>query len=240
MIPEQSVLLREAGYAVLRSGPMSVAVRFGMHGGGHGHPDKLNIVTFAAGHLFGLDPGSINYGVPLHKEWYRSTIAHNTVSVDRQVQQNVDGRLLEWQTEGGETVLAASTNDAYPGVEMRRTLRLKDGRLDDRYTCVSKEEHVYDWAFHAAGKFTSSLEFGKWPGDLYLHVESVAEAKTDGDWWARWEIEGAQYTLRVKAAPGTEVFSGVGPGKNPADRVPMIVVRRRGKNTAYEVVHEVR
>jgi hypothetical protein len=239
LISAESTLLRQAGFAVLRSDSIAAAVRFGMHGGGHGHPDKLNLVTFAGGHLFGLDPGSINYGVPLHKEWYRSTIAHNTVSVDRQVQQNVDGRLVEWKAEGGETVLTASTADAYAGVTLERTLRLKGARLEDRFTCTSGEKHVYDWAFHAAGKFTSSLEFEKQDGDLYPHVENAAGAKTDGDWWARWEIEGTEYTLRVKGAPGTEIFTGAGPGRNPADRVPLIIVRRRGKATVYEVSHEV-
>jgi len=239
MIPTDSVLLRAAGFAMLRSGGMAVAVRFGQHGGGHGHPDKLNIVTYAAGHLFGLDPGSINYGVPLHKEWYRSTIAHNTVSVDQQLQKNADGRLEEWKSEAGETLLAATAGEAYPGVKLERRLRLKDGRLEDRFTCNSKDEHVYDWAFHAAGRFRSSLQFKPWDGALYPHVESVAEAKTDGEWWAMWEADGAKYTLRMKAEPGTEVFTGVGPGKSPADRVPMIIARRRARSSVYEVVHQI-
>jgi hypothetical protein len=216
---------------------MVVAVRFGMHGGGHGHPDKLNIVTFAAGRTFGIDPGKINYGVPLHKEWYRSTIAHNTVSVDQQVQKNVDGKLVEWRAEGGETVLAASAGDAYAGVTLERRLRLRDRRLEDRFECTSEDEHVYDWAFHAMGTFSSSLEFRKREGELYPHIENVMEAKPDGDWWARWDASDVQYTLRVKGAPGTEVFSGVGPGKNPADRVAMVIVRRRGKSTVFQVEH---
>ncbi len=136
-------------------------------------------------------------------------------------------------------MLAASAGDAYPGVRMERRLRLKDTRLEDRFTCSSGDEHTYDWAFHAAGRFSSSLPFKPWDGALYPHVENVAEAKTDGDWWARWEIDGAQYTVRMKAAPGTEILTGLGPGKNPADRVPMIVVRRRAKAAVYEAVHQI-
>ena len=66
------------------------------------------------------------------------------------MQKNVDGRLEEWKSEVGETVLRASTADAYPGVTLERALRLKDDSLEDRFTCASKEAHVYDWAFHAA------------------------------------------------------------------------------------------
>jgi oligo-alginate lyase len=245
MIPAQSVLLRAAGYAMLRSASMTVAARFGMHGGGHGHPDKLNIVTFAAGHLFGLDPGSIAYAVPLHREWYRSTIAHNTVSVDRQLQRNADGRLDRWTTEGSATILVASADDVYAGVTLERTLRLRDGHLLDRFSCASEKQHVYDWAFHSAGRFSSSLEFRPRAAPLgeangYQHIENVAEARTDGDWWVRWEAEDAQYTLHVKAAPGTEVFTGAGPGKNPADRIPLVIIRRRAKATVYDIEHEIR
>jgi hypothetical protein len=35
------------------------------------------------------------------------------------------------------------------------------------------------------------------------------------------------------------VFTGYGPGKNPEDRVPMIVVRRRGKSTTFETAHVI-
>ena len=48
--------------------------------------------------MWGLDPGSINYGVPLHREWYRSTIAHNTVTVDGALQAEKDGQADQWKT----------------------------------------------------------------------------------------------------------------------------------------------
>jgi hypothetical protein len=54
-IPKTSVVFRKSGFAALRSADTTIAVRFGLHGGGHGHPDMLNIVTFGEGHLFGVD-----------------------------------------------------------------------------------------------------------------------------------------------------------------------------------------
>lgn len=38
-----SVHFKETGYAVLRSGTKTVVMKYGPHGGGHGHPDKLSI-----------------------------------------------------------------------------------------------------------------------------------------------------------------------------------------------------
>jgi hypothetical protein len=244
LIPEDSVLLKAAGYAMLRAAGTAVAVRFGMHGGGHGHPDKLNIVTFGAGQLFGLDPGSINYGVPLHREWYRSTIAHNTVSVDEQLQANADGRLEKWTAEPRATTLVAVADKAYPGVTLRRSLALRPGELVDRFECSAEAEHTYDWAFHARGSLTTSVELtprAKPLGDTngYQHLEKLAEGRAEGDWWVRWEAEGARLTLRMKGAPGTAVFTSVAPGKNPAERVPLILVRRRAARTAFEAIHQI-
>ena len=42
LVPEESRLLRAAGFAMLRAPGAVAAMRFGLHGGGHGHPDKLN------------------------------------------------------------------------------------------------------------------------------------------------------------------------------------------------------
>lgn len=245
MIPGESVLLKAAGYAVLRSQGTAVAVRFGMHGGGHGHPDKLNIVTFGAGRLFGLDPGSINYGVPLHREWYRSTIAHNTVSVDQTLQANRDGRLEKWEAGSGATTLVAAAENAYPGVLLRRSLTLRGNELSDRFDCSSDAEHTYDWAFHAPGKLTTSLELAPRAAPLgdasgYQHIDNIAEGRTDGDWWASWDSRTARLTLRVKGEPGTEIFTGTGPGKNPAERVPLLIIRRRAAKTVFDTVHELR
>jgi oligo-alginate lyase len=242
MIPEASSLLKAAGFAVLRAPGTAAAMRFGTHGGGHGHPDKLNLVTWGAGRHWGLDPGSINYGVPLHKEWYRSTIAHNTVSVDSAVQANTDGQLGEWKAAAGETTLRASADTVYPGVRLGRTVTLRKDRIEDRFDCASETERTYDWAFHAAGRFSTSLALAAGPGKLgdgngYQHVEKVSQGETDGAWWARWEADGARLTLQVKAAPGTTILTGVAPGTDPADRVPMVIIRRRGKAAVFEVTH---
>ncbi len=196
VIPETSVLMKDAGFAILRATGNAVAVRFGKHGGWHGHMDKLNIVTYAGGKLFGLDPGSIHYGVPLHREWYRRTIAHNTVTVDGKDQAAVDGELDAWS----DGHLSAHASAAYPGVELHRTLDFDSSTLRDRFECSSDKEHDYDFAFHSQGTFSTSLAL-KPRGPLeYAHVEKVSEVRADGDWWCQWERAGVRYRLRFKGA----------------------------------------
>jgi oligo-alginate lyase len=234
VIPTASVLMKDAGYAVLRAQGNAVAVRFGKQGGGHGHPDKLNIVTFAEGHLFGLDPGSIHYGVPLHGEWYRRTIAHNTVVVDGKDQAASDGDLDDWS----EGHLSAHALRAYDGVKLARTLDFDGASLHDRFACTSAAEHDYDYAFHAQGEFRISLAVKPRGPLAYLHVEKVCEAPCDGDWWAEWRQAGVPYRLQVKGVPGTVVFTAVGPGRNPVDRVAMVIVRRHAARTVFDCTHQ--
>jgi hypothetical protein len=240
-VPKTSVLLREAGYAMMRSPSVSVATRFGIHGSGHGHPDKLNILTYGAGKMFGVDPGSIGYGVPLFFEWHKTTVSHNTVCVDQLEQPVVDAKVVDWKAGGEETVIEGVA-EPYPGVAFRRRLTLHGKTLEDRFTCESKAEHVYDWAFHSNGKLKVSIETKPRTASLgdangYQHINTLAEGRTDGDWTARWEYEGSVFTLRVKGAPGTEVFTGAGPGPTPGVDCALVLIRRRAANTAFEVVH---
>ena len=43
MVPEESRLLRAAGFAMLRAPDTVAAMRFGLHGGGHGHPTSSTL-----------------------------------------------------------------------------------------------------------------------------------------------------------------------------------------------------
>ncbi len=235
VIPTASVLMKDAGFAMLRAKGNAVAVRYGKHGGWHGHLDKLSIVTYAGGRLFGLDPGSIHYGVPLHKEWYRRTIAHNTVSVDGKDQAAVNGELDDWR----EGHLSAHVSGAYPGVELRRTLDFDGSTLTDRFECTSAREHDYDFVFHSPGKLSTSLALKPCGPLEYAHVETVSEARPDGDWWCQWEQAGVFYRLRFKGLAGTVVYTAVAPGRDPADRVPMVIVRRHAAQTVFQCAHEL-
>ncbi len=71
-----------------------LCLKYGPHGGGHGHPDKLNFVLYSRGQILGVDPGTAAYGVPIQNEWYKSTLAHNTLVVDEENQKPAEGKSL--------------------------------------------------------------------------------------------------------------------------------------------------
>ena len=71
----QSRLLDQQGVAVMRRNDAYVSLECGGSGGGHGHPDALNLTLFA-------DSGTgspIREPAPMTRDlfWYRSTLAHN-------------------------------------------------------------------------------------------------------------------------------------------------------------------
>ena len=82
-LPPRSSLLDAQGIAVFRrsEGRAYVALDYGHSGGGHGHPDRLNLLLSDGDTRWLDDYGTGSYVDPsLH--WYRSTLAHNAPMVD--------------------------------------------------------------------------------------------------------------------------------------------------------------
>ena len=87
----RSSILPHSGFAMVRSDDpldrQSVALlKYGPHGGSHGHPDKLAVTLYARGRPAAVDLGSQGYGIHLHRQWYRQTVSHNTVMVSGHAQ----------------------------------------------------------------------------------------------------------------------------------------------------------
>ena len=116
----------QSGYAILEHGSARDAawlcLKYGPHGGGHGHPDKLNVSLYARGLLLGLDPGTAAYGVPIQKEWFRTTLAHNTLVVDETCQKPAEGKCLAFGTDPAQELSAAlaEAGPIYPCVTYLR------------------------------------------------------------------------------------------------------------------------
>lgn len=119
----ESALLDAQGIGVFRRrrGEVYVALDYGNSGGGHGHPDRLNLLLADDTTRWLDDFGTGSYVDPsLH--WYRSTLAHNAPLVDGQSQQRVDGELEAYEeTEQGGWI-AAVADELAPGAGARRTL----------------------------------------------------------------------------------------------------------------------
>lgn len=220
---------------------------YGPHGGGHGHPDKLNLIIAGLGQILAPDPGSAGYGMPLHGRWYKQTLSHNTIVVDGKSQQATTGKLVAFETGGPVQVASATAGEAYPGVSWQRTVWLaKEGYFVVLDTLESDDARQFDWVFHNYGQLSlPGLEMTPAARDAfgtatpYQVPGDVASAQADGDIEAVWQLEGEKrLRLVVLGAPGTTVFSAVAPGNPARIDVPMIVVRRRGTAATFAAVIE--
>jgi hypothetical protein len=119
----QSGNYQRSGYAILARGKSEQAtwlcLKYGPHGGGHGHPDKLNFVLYARGQVIAPDPGTARYGLPVQSGWYRTTLAHNTLTVDETSQKPSEGKCIAF----GQVEQTAS-------LQVEQTVSLQKVKID--------------------------------------------------------------------------------------------------------------
>ncbi|HEX2781599.1 MAG TPA: heparinase II/III family protein, partial [Gemmatimonadaceae bacterium] len=128
----RSVLLETQGLAVFRrdAGRFYVALDYGESGGGHGHPDRLNLVVCDGSTRWLDDPGTGSY-VDRSLHWYRSTLAHCAPLADRASQARRPGELIARDERGAAGWVAARAHVA-PGVlAERRVVAMGDHVVDE-------------------------------------------------------------------------------------------------------------
>jgi len=245
----RSMVFEDAGHAILRTrGPaqLTAALTFGPYGGFHGHYDKLSFVFFGFGRELGVDPGrarSQAYRLPIHSNWYKATIAHNTVLVDGQSQKPASGKLERFERNADYAAVMASCDAAYPGVRHERLLLMTEAYLLVLDTLRSQTSHRYDWLYHnrAARAVCDGAQekvdvANKYAGGEYIH--STRRRTTDEVVRVRFEDGNVHTHLTLAAENGTVVTVGDGVGASVTDRVPMVMIGRKGKTVCFAAVLE--
>jgi len=243
----KSAVFPEAGYATLRAsqGDITQIVKFGPFGGPHGHLDKLNELIYAEGAVMGVDSGSHFYGIPIHNEWDKKTVAHNTVAVDEADQAPAAGKLLNWQSEPTFTAVSVDAGPVYDGVDLKRTAVVTDNYVLEITQAHSTDgkPHDFDWIYHNYGTQTTEGNFESYANfpqrDGY---ELLAGNKTEtvaGDFRATFTMSRA--ALRVwmlKTDGSSQIFTGVGPGPDLRVPIPYVIVRRHGLDAEFVTLFE--
>ncbi len=244
-----SRVFRGAGHAILRTkgeAGLTAAFTFGPYGGFHGHFDKLSFVLFGHKEELGVDPGraaSQAYRLPIHRNWYKPSLSHNTVLVDKQPQRPATGKLELFAANDEYAAALASCHAAYPGVKHSRLLVMAPTYLLVVHQLASEKPHRFDWVYHNRGtgiECDAAKEPGKAP-DKFVGTEYLQNLKagsTDGP--IRVQFPGKTVTTHftMAAAPKTEVLVGDGPCASVLDRVPLIMVTRHGTEATFAAVLE--
>jgi oligo-alginate lyase len=171
----------DGGLGILRSGEgpdaTMLMMKYGVHGQGHGHFDKLHFTLFDGRHevipdygfsrWINVEPKTGGRYLPENDSYAKQTVAHNTLVVDQQSQSNgkypVDeakhaDRHFFSGASGPVQAMSAKADGFYDGVAMQRTMLLvRDARLPypvvvDLYRVTSTAPHTYDLPFHYRGQ----------------------------------------------------------------------------------------
>lgn len=243
-MPERSKHLNRAGFLYLRQGKPEdlsyMALDYGPHGGGHGHPDKLSFILYGAGQILAPDPGSVAYGIPIHQKWYKQTISHNTLLVNHKSQLPCTGQLDVLANGKDFDVVRISAEEAYEGVRLSRTVLFLDGTvlLLDRLT--GEQHHVFDWVLHCRGQLRTDFKRTRHKesigdSDGYEVIKDIRKGSPEGNWRATWRTEDAGLRLSmIGSRSPTEVLTGLGYdnagaglGTPSENETPMVIARRR-------------
>jgi hypothetical protein len=251
--PFESFNLVGNGFAVLRNGEGRnyLYLDYGIMGGEHGHPDRLQIGYYANGRNWIVDPLNELYTNPNLQLWYRQSIAHNTLVVDQTTQTWTNGFGRYFGSLPSLQVASGGTTTAYPGITLTRTVLQIDNYFIDLFDATAPEKHVYDLPLHGFGTLTISgatLEqqpvdlFGNKPGiPGYDQLTQIAAGPAHDGWHGVFTDKGKRLAVRILGEPGTQVMAAMTPPiggfyKQMVDeqvRVPMAITRRITSATRF-------
>lgn len=233
-----SMVFGSLGYAILRGGDRYSLLKYGPHGGVHGHYDKLNLVLFAGDELGG-EPKFYRYEDALHDQWTSQTVAHNTMAVGETRQAAASGKLLVFEDAPGLQVMRGEVAGAYPGVGLDRTIVVTAGGILDLYTGRSSMPQTWDRTLRFPGKLqgmstpADAKPLGRRDG--YQHLRVAKRTPSEAGWQGVWEpasAKGGLLHVRVAAAKGQEVILATGP-----DDVPLALVRQQGAAACFGMAY---
>ncbi|MGH7491639.1 MAG: sugar-binding protein [bacterium] len=247
--PEESFNLEGNGFAILRSRDERerryLYLDYGLMGGEHGHPDRLQMGYYALGENWIVDPLNESYFNPNLQLWYRQSIAHNTVVLNQTTQTWTNGYGKFFGALPGLQAASGASETAYGGAKLTRTLLQAGDYFIDLFDVECPENRLMDWPLHSFGILTlHGLNLQKQPIDLFGHppgipgydqLTEIYAGKTDGAWSGNFVMtNGKGLLVKAIGENGTEVFQAITPPiggfykqmvKSPQP-VPMLMSRR--------------
>ncbi|MEO7458135.1 MAG: heparinase II/III family protein [Gemmatimonadaceae bacterium] len=238
--PLHSDLLPAQGLGVIRreNGALYVSLDYGHSGGGHGHPDRLNLTLVDGARRWFDDPGTGSYVDPtLH--WYRSTLAHNAPLVDRRSQPRVHGELFAF-SDNDKSGWVSARAELAPGLIVHRTVIAMTDYIVDELRWDGTSAHEIDLPMHSVDVAADALrepgvlEGGTGDEDGFAFLADTARVElpengpailtgtsADGGTLMGWALadpdaEPELWTMTTPNAPGRD------------GRLPAVLLRQRG------------
>ena len=245
-----SVHLPPSGYAVLRHWGADedeqpyLLLKYGRHGGTHGHPDKLTMLLMLDDQRLSPDLGTPGYGIGLNDTWYRHTLSHNTVMLDQTAQPPGRGELRCFRApEDGPFGIADATvawgePGLYGDARLRRVFLVGQGYFLDLFLVEREEAGDVDWVHHNRGVLTSSfasqpLAPGTEANEGYAHLTDASQWVGTAAATLTFAGDGAGLQLHFSDGPPTQVITADGPDNPASETMPVVIRRRSAQRTCF-------
>jgi hypothetical protein len=221
-----SAFIEGQGLAVLRTGDRYAGLECGPSGGGHGHPDRLNLTLHADGEYWLPDFGTGSY-VSRDLFWYRSTLAHNAPRLDNRSQSLGDAACDNFEVNGDWSWARGRYGD------LTRTLLAGSTYLLDVLELSGSADRLLELPLHLSGKVEVKPP-GNWvpadlPDEFVSQVERFVPASAEPVVLRSCGSGGA--TLSAHLVFEGELIRALGPGvPGTTDRAPFYLVRTRGQS----------
>ncbi len=273
-----SVQMPASGYTILRTQPEEEAVRseateqyvflkYGVHGGGHGHPDKLGLTVYACGERQAPDLGTPGYGIDLFQGWYRQTVSHNTVVLDGKSQPAGAGRSIAFRDDGPFQIADAAVSwgeeavtgidaptygvdseapEVYDGAGMRRAVLACGDYFVDIFLVDAGRERRIDWIFRNRGVLAPlgdgiPIVPAELKGDGYEYIDDLSTRLAYDNIALNWEFGKTGTKLFMAEMDGTVLYAGPAPGYPAEDTQDLMIRQRTASRTAFlSVFHPYR
>ena len=180
-----------SGFTVMRTDwsrdALYMNINYGKWSGFHTHNDMLDFELYAYGKALAVDAGlGLTYDDPLYVPWYKSSRAHNMVTVNDQniERETVQGEKIEWSS-GSMLDYFAGEDRGYEkfGIHHRRQIAFVKPTywiVRDELKC-EKGGDTLSWYFHSPTplvRLGEKYESTSAPGILVLPLAGVEGSRT--------------------------------------------------------------
>lgn len=245
---------------------LCLLMKYTAQGLGHGHYDKLSFSYYDGGREVMQDYGAARWVnidqkaggryLKENKTWAKHSIAHSTLVVDEKshfggvfkvANANHSDPYLFISDQAGFQVSSAKEHNAYPGIEMHRTMIMLEDEdlrrplLIDIFRVAAQNDspHQYDLPFYFQGQLmNSSFEFeisktgpsvlGTSDGYQHLYQEAIGHSKAQTAWINCFNGEGF-YTLYTEVDSTDELIFARAGANDPLFNIrrdPALIVRK--------------
>jgi len=258
-----SLVFPQTGFSVIRAErdvnkDFFFFLDFSPHIASHIHPDRLQLLLFDFGEYVMPDPGSLKYRSKYHLGWMKATIAHNTMCVDMN-DQNDYKKVMPFPTldiyniTPKLKVIKSTAKQVYDGVNFsREVLMVDDTYLLDRFKTFSQIEHTYDLSYHLKGEpeyrgFKMNPKKNFYPKNPhYSFIENFSVERKFGDVVVDYKIKEkgnvrlhylGEKKQAIKLIGGKGVLSDLYE-EIAKEKANILILRKEKKNTDYSTILE--